>query len=63
MWPYLDQRGAASQANYNCKTSLHKKTNTKDEYNYAIDEYNYQYYYEKEEYYYYKTTNHPKEAD
>ena len=62
MWPYLDQRGPASQANYNCKTSFHRKTNTKYYKKANKDEYyekaNIDKYYEKAN----KTTNHPKEA-
>ena len=55
MWPYLDQRGPASQATYNCKTSFHGKTNPKDKF---YEEANKDEYYEKAN----KTTNHPEEA-
>ena len=65
MWPYLDQRGPASQANNHCKTTFHGKTNTKDKY---YEEANKDEHYEKantrDEYYKKanKTTNQPKEA-
>ena len=65
MWPHLDQRGSASQANYHRKTSLYQKTNTKDKY---YEEANKDEHYEKantrDEYYKKanKTTNQPKEA-
>ena len=55
MWPYLDQRGPASQANNHCKTSFHQKTNTKDEY---YEKANKDKYYKEAN----KNTNHPKEA-
>ena len=50
MWPYLDQRGPASQANNHCKTTFHGKTNTKDKYYESYEKANK------------ATTNHPKEA-